>query len=221
MKLIENWRAVATKAASMWALYLGLVLLWMSDLIYSVWGIDTNPRLWMLASTVAFIWGIVGRLVDQGIDHSQTRRPALLALLILAIVVGFVFSGTPERIPLGEPEVSHAELEPREALVVPVISAGITEAQFLKVAFPLVSKWEGMRTEAYLDLVGVPTVCYGHTRGVKLTDSYTKAECKAMLGEELLEYRSKLHRYFTHETKADRLTPERDAAYGSLAFNVG
>jgi len=96
-----------------------------------------------------------------------------------------------------------------------------TLAKFDAVAVPLIAKWEGLRLEAYQDIVGVWTVCYGETKGVRPGDRYTKAQCEAMLAREVREYREGLHRYFTAETKAQRLTPHRDAAYTSLAYNAG
>lgn len=103
-------------------------------------------------------------------------------------------------------------------------SAGVTLAAFLLVAVPLVAKWEGKENHAYLDRIASPpvwTICYGETRGVKGGDYASDAQCEAMLREGLAEYRAGLHRYFTAETIANRLTPERDAAYVSLAWNVG
>jgi GH24 family phage-related lysozyme (muramidase) len=100
----------------------------------------------------------------------------------------------------------------------------VTAVAFLAVAFPLVAKWEGKANTAYLDEIASPpiwTVCYGETNGVGPGDSYTDAECQAMLERQLLRYRAGLHEYFTVETIRDRLTPERDAAYVSLAYNVG
>jgi len=91
-------------------------------------------------------------------------------------------------------------------------------------------KWEGEhRCDdnpalhcAYLDLVGVPTACFGETQGIKLGDRFTDRQCSQMLKRRLAEdYRAGLHRYFTAETKAERLTAHRDAAYVSLAYNVG
>ncbi len=48
-------------------------------------------------------------------------------------------------------------------------------------AIALVGMWEGLRLTAYRDIVGVPTVCYGETLGVKIGDKHTKVECDAML----------------------------------------
>ncbi len=94
-------------------------------------------------------------------------------------------------------------------------------AAFLAVAIPLVAEWEGKRNHAYLDIVSVPTICFGHTKDVQIGDYMTDAQCEALLRAEMLEYRHGLHGYFTDETKRNRLTPERDAAYVSLAYNAG
>lgn len=52
--------------------------------------------------------------------------------------------------------------------------------------------WEGLRTTVYIDQVGKPTVCYGETKGVKMGDVYTKAECDAMFAERVAEFRDRL-----------------------------
>lgn len=94
-------------------------------------------------------------------------------------------------------------------------------AAFLVVAIPLIGAWEGLKNHAYLDIVGVPTICFGHTKDVKIGDFKTDAQCADLLRVEVLEYREALHGYFNATTKTHRLTPERDAAYVSLAYNVG
>ncbi len=216
MKLVSNWKDIAARAHSMWAFYLGLLLWHLPDLIYKSIGIDTDPRLWTLFGTGAIVWGILGRLLDQGIDRNTTRSPWIVAVLAVVLALGLVIADQPAA-PVSEPVAVAATDTPAHPAPASVLSA----KAFLDEAFPLVAKWEGMRTEAYLDMVGVPTVCFGHTRGVKLSDRYTKEQCAAMLRGELLEYRTGLHRYFTHDTRWNRLPPKRDAAYGSLAFNVG
>lgn len=90
-----------------------------------------------------------------------------------------------------------------------------------RVAVPLIAKWEGKRNQAYQDIIGVWTICYGSTRGVQPGDFKTDEECLELLRAEVHEYREGLHRYFTDETRNTRLTPERDAAYTSLSYNVG
>lgn len=49
----------------------------------------------------------------------------------------------------------------------------------------LLKGWEGLRLTAYRDMVGVWTICYGETQGVRAGMRKTKAECEAMLYERL------------------------------------
>ncbi|MEP5730800.1 MAG: lysozyme, partial [Sulfitobacter sp.] len=100
----------------------------------------------------------------------------------------------------------------------------------MRILEPLTIKWEGEHRCkdapnmhcAYLDIVQVPTLCFGETKGVRIGDRTTDAECRQMLRTRLSrDFRAGLHRYFSAQTKATRLTPQRDAAYVSLAYNVG
>ena len=93
--------------------------------------------------------------------------------------------------------------------------------EFLKIAIPLTSRWEGIRLRAYRDIVGVWTVCFGETNGVTASSSYTREECESMLQAQLLDYRKRLHGYFTADTLATRLPATRDAAFTDLAYNAG
>lgn len=67
MRLIKDWKVIALKAHSMWAFYLGLVALLLPDAIYVLFGIDTNPRMWIWIALALFLYGIVGRIKVQGI----------------------------------------------------------------------------------------------------------------------------------------------------------
>lgn len=69
MKLVPNWRDVAAKAHSMWAIYLGFLSLILPDAIYYLAGVDTNPRIWFWAAIALFLYGALFRLKDQGIDR--------------------------------------------------------------------------------------------------------------------------------------------------------
>jgi lysozyme len=83
-------------------------------------------------------------------------------------------------------------------------------------ASPFVAQWEGLRTQAYQDVIGVWTVCYGETKGVEPGDAYTSAECEAMLDKELRQYAVNLGKCL----KAPM--PEGAAvAFLSWSYNVG
>lgn len=49
----------------------------------------------------------------------------------------------------------------------------------------LIKKFEGCRLTAYRDAVGVPTVGYGHTRGVKMGQKITAAQAENYLKQDL------------------------------------
>jgi lysozyme len=84
------------------------------------------------------------------------------------------------------------------------------------MAIALVGGFEGLRTVAYRDVVGVPTVCYGETAGVRMGDRYTPAQCKAMLATSLEAYAAGIDRCVTAP-----MTDERFVALVSFAYNVG
>ncbi len=91
---------------------------------------------------------------------------------------------------------------------------GAAASAALATAF--IGGWEGLRTEAYRDAVGVWTVCYGETKGVTPGDSYSKAECDAMFALELRSYEAQLDRCL----KADVPTGAK-IAFLSWTYNVG
>jgi lysozyme len=85
-------------------------------------------------------------------------------------------------------------------------------------AVALVASWEGVRTYAYRDVVGIPTVCFGETRGVKMGDRYTMDECKAMLGDGLVEFEMGMRRCLKNP---DIIPPKAYTAFLSLSYNIG
>jgi len=56
-----------------------------------------------------------------------------------------------------------------------------------QTAIDLVSQFEGCKLEAYLDVVGVPTIGYGSTKGVELGMVITKEEALQKLQQDLEE----------------------------------
>ena len=88
-------------------------------------------------------------------------------------------------------------------------------AAALILAVPLVAKWEGKRNDPYLDIVKVPTVCYGETR-VPMR-RYSDAECSAMLEKAVKGFAEPVAK--CTPVIADR--PYQLAAATSLAYNIG
>lgn len=96
------------------------------------------------------------------------------------------------------------------------ITAFVT-AGVLALATPFIAKWEGVETKAYRDIVGIPTVCYGETRGVKMGDTYTEEQCYAMLEKSVGEYYQGLLPYITNPDVPIGVR----ASLTELAYNVG
>ena len=85
-------------------------------------------------------------------------------------------------------------------------------------AIALVGAFEGLRLAAYRDPIGIPTICYGSTRGVQIGDKATKAECDALLVAELVEHEQGMRRCLRDP---DKLTDGQYIAFASFTFNVG
>lgn len=68
MRLIPNWKAIALKSHSMWAAYLGIVVLAAPEVIFLTTGADAvSPYLTGYVGLTLLVYGVIGRLWDQGI----------------------------------------------------------------------------------------------------------------------------------------------------------
>ncbi|KZM47440.1 lysozyme [Labrenzia sp. OB1] len=85
-------------------------------------------------------------------------------------------------------------------------------------AIALVGVWEGLRLTAYRDIVGVPTICYGETLGVKLGDRHTKGECGAMLLASLKVHEAGMRKCLK---RPDSIPDRSYVAFVSLTYNIG
>lgn len=83
-------------------------------------------------------------------------------------------------------------------------------------AVALIGGYEGVRTVAYRDIVGVPTICFGETRGVKMGDTATMDQCNEMLGDGIIDFSTRLDKCLTAKV------PDKPyMTFLSLAYNVG
>lgn len=97
-------------------------------------------------------------------------------------------------------------------------SAGVAGAlgAALALALPVISHWEGRELRAYRDVVGVPTICYGETLGVRMGDTATPAECDAMLARRVAQFAGEIAPCLPRN-----VSPEFGAAMVSAAYNIG
>ena len=106
---------------------------------------------------------------------------------------------------------------PAKAKVVGTLGAGSAIAAAIAIALPGLKADEGKRNDPYLDIVKVPTVCYGHTGGVDMKRRYTDAQCDALLrGDAETHLRGALKCVPALEHR-----PYQLAAVTRLTFNIG
>lgn len=91
-------------------------------------------------------------------------------------------------------------------------------AAITAVVVGIVGGFEGLRTVAYKDPIGIPTICFGETRGVKMGDRYTADQCRAILGDRLIEFEQGMVKCIV---QPDKLPDEPYAAFLSFSYNVG
>lgn len=82
----------------------------------------------------------------------------------------------------------------------------------------LIKKFEGCELTAYRDPVGVLTIGYGHTKGVKEGDKITKKKADELLSEDLERFETRVNYW---STKKYRFNQNEFDALVSFAFNLG
>lgn len=80
----------------------------------------------------------------------------------------------------------------------------------------IIKTFEGYRSRAYKDAVGVYTIGYGHTKGVKAGDVITKEKAEIYLREDLKDAENAVNKYVTVP-----LTQNQFDALVSFTFNLG
>ena len=107
------------------------------------------------------------------------------------------------------------------ALTKRLIAIGLSSTLAISGAY-LVAPLEGSKKDkqgnniAYIDMVGVPTICSGLTTGVKFGDKKSDAECEQLLAKELSKYNTQMRKN-VHVP----LSPYEEVAYTSFVWNVG
>jgi lysozyme len=86
----------------------------------------------------------------------------------------------------------------------------------LALAFAITTGFEGIAVKAYRDPVGIPTICFGETRGVQIGDVSTAEACKASLKDGLARESAALDKCIQVPV------PDKSyAAFLSMAWNIG
>jgi lysozyme len=92
----------------------------------------------------------------------------------------------------------------------------------ITAAVALIAAAEGLRQTVYLDPVGIPTVCFGSTRGLDREMvgkvKFTVEECKALLTKEVIEHEMGMRGCML---APDKIPVGTYVAFTSFTFNVG
>lgn len=76
---------------------------------------------------------------------------------------------------------------------------------------------EGVRLVAYSDPIGIPTICLGQTKGVRLGQTATLEQCIAWAGKDAM----RAVEIVLDCNPATDFTPHQLAAFADIAYNVG
>jgi len=101
-------------------------------------------------------------------------------------------------------------------MALPVKKVAAAAAAATAITASVIPFFEGTRTQAYRDPVGIPTICTGHTEGVVMGQVRSLAECDALLREDVETAMASVLALTRVPVNAHEL-----AAYTSFVFNVG
>jgi len=83
-------------------------------------------------------------------------------------------------------------------------------------AIELIKRYEGLRLDAYLDAVNVPTIGYGHTHGVVMGTKISAPEAEEFLRGDLEQFETGVAKLLTVTIRQSQFD-----ALVSFAFNLG
>ncbi|MGO1298839.1 MAG: lysozyme [Vibrio sp.] len=90
-------------------------------------------------------------------------------------------------------------------------------ATALVMALAMIKPFEGIEHKPYYDVVGVLTVCYGHTGSDIIKDKlYSQSECESLLKKDLTKVKKRIDPMITVA-----LPETTKAALYSFTYNVG
>ena len=98
--------------------------------------------------------------------------------------------------------------------VIALVAAGATAPV---IAYQFLSEKEGIRYRAYYDSSGIPTICVGHTAGVRMGDTATSAQCEQYFRDDVKEAEIIVKRL----VRVPMTEPQRAAIISFCAFNIG
>jgi lysozyme len=94
------------------------------------------------------------------------------------------------------------------------VAAGLTGITLAAALF--IAPFEGEKTKANIDPVGVKEICYGHTPGVVMNTEVSDKQCIIWLGQDTHFAAS-----IVEKSAVGALPPKTEIAFISFVYNVG
>lgn len=85
-----------------------------------------------------------------------------------------------------------------------------------QLGLDIIKRFETLRLTAYADPIGIPTIGYGHTRGVKLGDTITEEHANMFLADDLQDAESHIEQMINIDININQFS-----AMVCLVFNIG
>lgn len=85
-------------------------------------------------------------------------------------------------------------------------------------AIALIGAWEGLKLNAYQDVIGVWTACYGETHGIRPGMRFTKEQCDEMFLPSIQKHEEGMRKCLTNP---DAIPESAYVAFVSLTYNIG
>ncbi len=163
MKLSSNWKTILFGSWSVWCISAGLIsLMGFFFALVSPGLLGWNSLYFAITSAVFQALAIPARLILQRRLSGRLARRSQFRSDLSGMV--------------------------KTRRVGAIAGSGVA----LAAAITFIGGWEGLRTEAYRDVVGVWTVCYGETSGVRAQDRYSEVECDEKLALQITRYEAAL-----------------------------
>jgi len=86
------------------------------------------------------------------------------------------------------------------------------------VAIALIGGFEGLRLNAYKDVIGIATACYGETLNIRMGMKFTKAQCDEMFIKRLAQFETGMRKCLK---SPDSIPNKPYVAFLSLSYNIG
>lgn len=209
--LVSNWTRVL-QSYSFWFAVLGSLTFIIPYIAWEYFSLDLDPNLFGWTGFGFTLMALIGRFIAQPLSVlANVFRIVVLSLLVLVVAVS-ISMANPLSFSLARDLPSIGSLQAPQK--------GASESEIMTIAVPFLKRWEGVKLEAYQDVVGVWTICSGTTRGVQKGMKMSAAQCDQKLREEAVEYWRGVSLYLLAPTKS-AMTPERGASWTSFAINVG